>query len=35
MSFNDNPLEVLELPPNTTLVFVVELVSLKTGWCGM
>ena len=34
MSFSDNPFEVLALPSKTTLVFVVELVSLKTGWWG-
>jgi hypothetical protein len=34
MSFNDNPLEVLVFPSNTTLVLVVELDSLKTGWWG-
>jgi hypothetical protein len=34
MSLNDNPLETLKLPEYTILVFVVELVSLKTGWYG-
>jgi hypothetical protein len=34
MSFSDNPFKVLALPSKTTLVYVVELVSLKTGWWG-